>query len=365
MPGGQTKPAVAIVDSNPHDRKTLAAVLQDFYEVSQFPDADTALAGLRRMPPSLVVVDEMLVPCGGYDFVTTMRNDRELASVPAVLISALDLRNVRDSIRRCGGNGYLPKPCHADIVLRTLSQTRNRVVEKSWEALPETDRAALTGTLAAMNAIPTILEAGETLAYTDFKKSCVPLVKLVYDGNVKTVMDAVRDHDNYTFAHSFKVGTMLAMFGSAIGLSEKDQLLLACGGLLHDVGKMVIPLGVLNKPGRLTPEEWTIMKMHVPTTMDFLHSCEDIPKGALIIAGQHHEKLDGSGYPNGLKGGEINELARMAAIVDIYGALTDRRTYKPAMEPEAAFGIMTGQMSTHIDMDLVKVFRDVVLDQAR
>ena len=365
MPGGLIKPAVAIIDSNPHDRKAIAAVLHDYYEVSQFPDADTALATLRRAPPSLVVVDEMLVPCGGYDFVTAMRSDRALTSVPAVLVSALELRSVRDSIRRCGGNGYLPKPWQADQLLRTLSQTRNRAVEKSWEALPETERVALTGTLAAMNGVSTAVEAGEVIAYTDFKKSCVPLVKLVYDGNVKMVMDAVREHDNYTFAHSFKVSTMLAVFGRAIGLSETDQLLLACGGMLHDVGKMAIPLGVLNKPGKLTAEEWTVMKMHVPTTMDFLHTCEDIPKGALIIAGQHHEKLDGSGYPNGLKGGEINELARMAAIVDIYGALTDRRTYKPGMDPEEAFGIMTGQMSTHLDMDLLKIFRNIVLDQAR
>ncbi|MEI7608534.1 MAG: HD domain-containing phosphohydrolase, partial [Rhodospirillaceae bacterium] len=288
-----------------------------------------------------------------------------LAGIPAVIISALELKAVRDSIRRCGGNGYLPKPWHVDLVLRTISNTMNKAVEKKWEALPEMERTALKGALEAMSALPAALATGTPIGYTEFRKSCVPMVKLVYEGNVKNVMDAVREHDNYTFAHSFKVGTMLAMFGSAIGLPEKDQLLLACGGLLHDAGKMVIPLGVLNKPDKLLPEEWTVMKMHVSSTMDFLSHSHDIPKGALIIAGQHHEKLDGSGYPNGLKGGEINELARMAAIVDIYGALTDRRTYKPAMAPEKAFDIMTEHMATHIDLDLLKVFREVVMDQAR
>ena len=361
----QSKISVAIIDSNPNDRKAMANALQEHYSVVQFAEAEAALAGLRKAPPALVIVDEMLVPCGGYDFVGAMRADRALAGIPAVLISALDLKQVRDSIQRCGGNGYLPKPWTVGTVLRTLSVTRNRAVERKWEGLPDTERTALKGTFAALNSISGALQAGEAVNYTDFKKSCVPLVKLVYEGNVKAVMDAVKEHDNYTFSHSFKVGTMLAMFGSAIGLPEKDQLLLACGGLLHDVGKMTIPLEVLNKPAKLSPEEWAVMKMHVPTTLDFLHLCEDIPKGALIIAGQHHEKLDGTGYPNGLKGSQINELARMAAIVDIYGALTDRRTYKPEMGPEAAFAIMTEHMAPHIDLDLLKVFREIVLDQAR
>ena len=361
----RSKPSIAVVDSYPNDRKALGYALNEFYAISQFADADTAFDGLRRSPPALVMVDEMLTPCGGYEFVTTMRADRALAHIPAVVISGIELKRVKSSIIRCGGNGYLPKPWNVETALRAVSQALNRAVEKKWEALPELEKAALTGTLEVMNALPAALETGTPVSYTDFKKSCIPLVKLVYDGNVKTVMDSVKEHDNYTFAHSFKVGTMLAMFGSAIGLSEKDQLLLATGGLLHDVGKMVIPLGVLNKPGKLEGEEWTVMKMHVPTTMDFLRSCEDIPKGALIIAGQHHEKLDGSGYPNGIKGGEINELARMAAIVDIYGALTDRRTYKPAMDPEKALGIMTEHMAAHIDLDLLKLFRQVVLDQTR
>lgn len=365
MPESRSKLSVAVIDSNPNDRKAMAKALQDFYSVVQFVDAESGLDGLRKAPPTLVLVDEMLVPCGGYDFVSAMRGDRALAGIPAVVISGLGLKQVGDSIRRCGGNGYLPKPWTVDILLRTVSAAQNKAVERKWEALPETERIALKGTLEAMTGISGAIEAGTPVSYTDFKKTCIPLVKLVYEGNVKSVMDAVREHDNYTFAHSFKVGTMLAMFGSAIGLSEKDQLLLASGGLLHDVGKMTIPHEVLNKPARLSPDEWTVMKRHVPTTMEFLATCGELPKGALIIAGQHHEKLDGTGYPNGLKGSEINELARMAAIVDIYGALTDRRTYKPSMEPEEAFGIMTEHMSTHIDIDLLRVFREVVLDQAR
>ncbi len=216
-----------------------------------------------------------------------------------------------------------------------------------------------------MSAVPTAMQSGTPIDYGSFKDSCAPLIGVLYDGDVKSVLDAVREHDNYTFSHSFKVATLLTMFGSAIGLSEADQVLLACGGLLHDVGKMSIPFELLNKPDKLSPEEWAVMKSHVPTTMDFLNICDGIPKGAQIIAAQHHEKLDGTGYPNGLKGLAINELARMAAIVDIYGALTDRRSYKPEMAPETAFDLMSESMSDQLDTGLLKVFRHIVLDQTR
>ena len=92
------------------------------------------------------------------------------------------------------------------------------------------------------------------------------------------------------------------------------------------------------------------------------HHDHRLPKGTLIIASQHHEKLDGTGYPNGLKGSEINDVARMAGIVDIYGALTDRRSYKPAMPAEKAFAIMSDQMSAHVDTGLLKAFRQVIID---
>ncbi|MEI6559089.1 MAG: HD domain-containing phosphohydrolase [Rhodospirillaceae bacterium] len=361
----RSKPSIALVDSNPNDRKALAHAIQSFYSVSQFTDADSALDGLRRAAPALIIVDEMVTPCGAYDFVSMVRADRTLAEIPAVVVSALDLKNVKDSIRRCGGNGYLPKAWKPGGALKTISVTLNKAVERKWETLPELQREALKGTLAIMNKIPEALAAGTPISYTEFKKTCVPLVNLIYLTDVKGLLDAVKEYDNYTFAHSFKVGTMLAMFGCAIGLKDRDQILLASGGLLHDVGKMAIPLEVLNKPGRLEAEEWTIMKSHVPTTMEFLATCGDIPKGALIIAGQHHEKLDGTGYPHGLAGMQLNELARMAAIVDIFGALTDRRSYKPAMDSEAALKIMSRQMAAQIDMDLLKMFREVVLDQTR
>ena len=155
---------------------------------------------------------------------------------------------------------------------------------------------------------------------------------------------------------------MLTLLGHAAGFKNDDQLLLSSGGLLHDVGKMKIPHNILNKPGKLDENEYEIMKSHVPETMAYLDKAGDIPKGVKIIAEQHHEKIDGTGYPHGLKGKELNELARMAAIVDVFSALTDRRVYKEPMEADKAMTVMTEEMTGHLDPHFVKLFRTVLVD---
>ncbi len=150
----------------------------------------------------------------------------------------------------------------------------------------------------------------------------------------------MQSHHNYTYVHSMRVATLLTLFAHGLGMKGDDLLIISTGGLLHDVGKLVTPEQILDKPGKLTDEEWPTMRDHVTKSSILLGESSDVTKGALIIAGQHHEKLDGTGYPKGLKGAELNELARMSVIVDIFGALTDQRSYKPAFPTDKAFGIL-------------------------
>jgi HD-GYP domain-containing protein (c-di-GMP phosphodiesterase class II) len=145
-----------------------------------------------------------------------------------------------------------------------------------------------------------------------------------------------------------------------MGMKGTDLMTLSTGGLLHDVGKMQIPHLVLNKPGKLSDEEFVVMKSHVTKSIDYLELNKELPKGVIIIAGQHHEKIDGTGYPKGLKGKELNELARMASIIDVFGALTDRRVYKDPMPPEKAFDIMQG-FEGHLDLQFLALFKDILL----
>jgi HD-GYP domain-containing protein (c-di-GMP phosphodiesterase class II) len=125
---------------------------------------------------------------------------------------------------------------------------------------------------------------------------------------------------------------------------------------------MSIPHEVLNKPGRLNPAEFEVMKGHVAASATYLQGCPDLPKGIGIIAAQHHEKLDGTGYPFGLTGSKLNRLARMASIIDVFTALTDRRVYKPEMDAEAALKLMADDMTSHLDVKLLGLFRQMLLD---
>jgi HD-GYP domain-containing protein (c-di-GMP phosphodiesterase class II) len=353
---------IFIVHSNPYERMFLETVIGEYFETRSFSNCDIALKSFSRPAPAAVVVDEMAIPSGAYEFLRILRREAALAAIPVAVCSSASFNEAIGTIRSHGGDAYLSKSWGGERIVDAVSAVIDRSVEASWEALPEPQSLALRSSFDALRGINGAIVSGTPLPYKEIKQACLPMVKLIYENNAKDVMDAVRQHDNYTYAHSFRVAMLLSIIGYALGLDREEQAQLASGGLLHDAGKMVIPLKILTKAGPLTAEEWGVMKMHVMTTVDFLAGQPDLPKGTIIIASQHHEKLDGSGYPNGLKGSEINDVARMAGIADIYGALTDRRTYKPAMPAEKAFAIMSDQMSAHIDTGFLKVFRQVILD---
>ena len=357
-------PFVTIVDHASNHRGQVAGALSNFYRVDDYADTDSALRGVRRVPPDLILVDDLAPPQGGYEFIRQVRRDRTpgLAGVPVIVTSKLEEPELQDAVRKSGANGYLIKPYRYSALMKAVTTQLNLHVEAQWEKLPATQRSALRGTLDVFTSLSEIIETGTKIDYVSMQTACEPLVDVIARNDFRALLSGVKNHDNYTYAHSLKVATMLCLFGNAIGLDRQEQLLLACGGLLHDTGKMMIPHEVLNKPGRLDSGEWEVMRTHVPVTLDFLQASLSIPKGAIIIAGQHHEKLDGTGYPHGLKGKEINDLARMAAIVDVFSALTDRRVYKPGMPVDEALGLMTGSMAGHLDQHLLKLFRELVLD---
>ena len=202
---------------------------------------------------------------------------------------------------------------------------------------------------------------GEPLDYNNMAESCKPLVEAVKNQNYHELLRGLRDYDNYSYVHSMRVATFLSLFADAIGIRGEDHMTLTTGGLLHDVGKMLLPYELLNKSGRLNEYEFETLKCHVAYSVDFLYHTKGLPKGVSIIAGQHHEKLDGTGYPHGLSGGKLNQLARMATIIDIFSAMTDRRTYRESMQPEQAIALMS-EMTGHLDHKLLSTFREMLLD---
>jgi putative nucleotidyltransferase with HDIG domain len=355
---------VAIVDGNERHRAQLSSALLSFYRMVEYPDSVRAMAALNISRPQVLVVAEDAPIGGGYALVRKLRMYPEYQTLPIIMIVAQDGEGTRDAVRQCGASAYLVKPYRRSALIKAISSLVNSKVEQAWEALAPVQKKALKGTVEIYNSISDVIERGEPISYASVTDSCAPLVEAVNSHDFKSILSGVKDHDNYSYAHSLRVATLLSLFGNVIGLPESEQLLLASGGLLHDVGKMSIPHEVLNKPGRLTEDEFAVMKGHVDASVHYLAANPEIPKGVITIAAQHHEKLDGTGYPNRIPGNKLNELARMAAIVDVFGALTDRRVYKPPMPAEKALGIMKDEMSNHLDGKLLMLFREMLLDAA-
>ena len=171
----------------------------------------------------------------------------------------------------------------------------------------------------------------------------------------------IRLHDNYTFGHSVNVAVLSAILGSLCNLSGTDLINLVMGGLLHDIGKLIIPADILTKPEHLSDREFYIIQMHPEAGRKKLSTLSS-PIAPLLatIAGQHHEHLDGRGYPDHLVGDQIHPFSRIVAIADVYDALTSARAYKPAYRPHTAYRIMTKCSPGQFDEELLQLFFESV-----
>jgi putative nucleotidyltransferase with HDIG domain len=171
-----------------------------------------------------------------------------------------------------------------------------------------------------------------------------------------TSLGRVKQKDDYTFQHSVSVGVLLINFCQHLRLGREIIQQAAVGGLLHDIGKMRTPNTILNKPTKLTDDEFSVMKQHVAYGIDILKQTPGISPVSLTIAAQHHERVDGSGYPASLKADAISQLGQMAAIVDVYDAITSNRIYHQAMEPTEALRKLLEWSKFHFNEDLVQHF---------
>jgi HD-GYP domain-containing protein (c-di-GMP phosphodiesterase class II) len=166
----------------------------------------------------------------------------------------------------------------------------------------------------------------------------------------------ITNKDYYTYTHSVNVGLYCLAYGMRTKMSPSDTKDLGLGGMLHDVGKSKIAQSIINKNGKLTDEEFAAMKNHSSIGKEILQSMRCYKTPVVEMANQHHEKFNGNGYPNGLVGEEISMFARICKVMDVYDALTTRRSYKKAIHPFEALTIMEKQMMNEFDLNILKNF---------
>lgn len=191
--------------------------------------------------------------------------------------------------------------------------------------------------------------------------SALPLVQEIADSVARNPgaligLARLKAADDYTYMHSVAVCALMISLATQLGLDEVQVRDAGVAGLLHDIGKMAVPMDILNKPGKLSDAEFAAIKQHPEAGYQILRQSEQVNEMALDVCRHHHEKIDGTGYPLGLAGEEISLYARMGAICDVYDAITSNRPYKSGWCPSESIHKMAGWCGTHFDERIFQAF---------
>lgn len=265
----------------------------------------------------------------------------------------INFNDVRESLAAFNNRAKAVKETSRD----PLPQKRKSDVGSKFRSTKNKHEAIMIEAKAIATKVLNKAFEGEQLTSTDFDEWSENLLeKTLGDFDAFRFASALRTKDEYLLEHSISVSTLLVTFAKFLGFDEEHQKAFAIGGLIHDVGKIKVDSSILNKPSRLTPEEFEHMKLHQVFAKEILSEVDDLPKLSLDVALMHHEKLDGNGYPLGLSDKEIPVHGRMASIVDIFDALTADRVYKKSMSPLEAFKIMLSMTPQQLDRELLYKF---------
>ena len=309
-------PAVLIVDDVDLNRRLLKAILKTAnYRISEAKQPSSALTVLEQEKIDLVVIDQVMPEMSGPEFCRLLKNDRKTQLIPVLMTTSVQgTENEIEGIES-GADEFLIKPLQPSVVRsRIRAMLRNKALIDS-------------------------LEEAEAILFA--------------------LAQSVEHRDKYTGMHCERLASYSIALGRALGLPRQDQLALYRGGYLHDIGKISIPDAILFKRGLLTDEEWQAMRLHTIRGEEICRPMKTLAP-VLPIIRSHHERWDGTGYPDRLAGEEIPLLARILQVADIYDALTTARPYKPAFTHQHAIEIMLEEAQRGWrDPELVPLFAEI------
>ena len=327
---------IAIVDDAPLNLQVYERILQQIAEVQikSFSSSMVALQWISENDLDLLITDFRMPALNGLELVELFRATPGKNDIPVVMITSTRDKEVRYQALKLGVDDFLEKP--ADPV-EFLVRARN--------LLKLRDRSRK------------LADRAEWLA-EEVRRATSAIVSREQE-TIHRLTRATEYRDNETKNHIVRMGHYARLLGAAMGLSTERQELLFLAAPMHDVGKVAIPDRILLKAGKLTPEEWEIMKTHALKGYEILKGSDSVlVRLGAEIAAAHHEKFDGSGYPNGLAGEAIPLAGRICAVADVFDALMSVRPYKPAWSlPDTIEALKRGRGS-HFDPPLVDAFLD-------
>ena len=318
--GGRRKQLILVVDDKRMNTELLKELLGSRgYRTVAAQNAAAAEAEIRREAPDLILLDVVMPGKSGYDLCRELKEDSKTRLIPIVMITGLTDREDRLKGIEAGADDFLTKPIGSEELFARVSS------------------------LLKLKEFTDELETADSVLCT---------LGLIVEGR-----------DPYTEGHCERLASRASDLGRHLGLDEDSVVALRRGGYLHDLGKIAVPDGILKKGSDLTLEEWEIMKRH-PVTGENI--CKPLKSLRLVlpIIRHHHEHADGSGYPDGLRAGEIPLLPRVLQVVDVYDALRTARPYKPALSHDEAAQTMREEARLGLwDADLVNEFFSMLVEK--
>jgi putative two-component system response regulator len=345
------KGRILVVDDESTMRRLLEKLLRmEGYEVALASSGEQALAELSRSGVDTVLLDMRMPGMTGLEVCREIRNHPKTLHTPVVFITAVNDRELRRRGMEAGADDFLSKPFdEVELLARIRNSVRvRRYYDNLEQQREQLERAVHERTAALNEAIAKLTQIQVNLRASQ-------------EETIYRLSRAAEFRDDETGQHLQRMSRYCQLIGRRIGLDENTCELLRIASPMHDVGKLGIPDRILLKPGRLTTEEFAVMKGHAEIGYRILVGSDATPlKIAATIAYTHHEKWDGNGYPRGLKGEDIPLPGRIAAIADVFDALTSARPYKPAWALDDALELMRNNRGAHFDPNLVDAFFDAL-----
>ena len=318
---------ILVVDDEETGREVLDGILRaDGYAVRTAVCGDDAIALTLEDAPDLILLDVMMPGMDGFEVCERIRAVPQVREIPIILVTALDDRASRLRGMEVGADDFVTKPYdRLELRARVKAVTR-------------------------LNRYRTLLEER------------VRLVE-AYERTLEGWVRALDLRDRETEGHTQRVTVMTVRLAERMGLPADECEHIRRGALLHDIGKIGVPDSILHKPGALTADEWIQMKQHPEHARALLEPIQYL-RPAIDVAYCHHEKWDGTGYPQGLKGTDIPIAARMFAVIDTFDALTSERPYKRAWTLDEALALIESEAGKHFDPAVVPHFAEMARNGA-
>ena len=348
------RPTILVVDDTPSNLALITKLLTDQYRVRVANNGERALELAVVSPPDLILLDVMMPDMDGYEVCRRLKGDSRTERVPVIFLSAQNSVEDEEQGLLLGAVDFIHKPISPPIV---MARIKTHLQVKSWnDFLLDKNTWLQMEVERRLSEINSLQEASFLVMVTlaEFRDQCT--------GN------HIRRSQEYARVLAEQLSRNPKY---AVMLTPENIERIAKSAPLHDIGKIAIPDTILLKPGRFTPEEFAVMKTHSERGCNLLKAAgEHLGEQsgihtAMEIARWHHEKWDGSGYPDGLAGDQIPLSARIMAVVDVFDALMTARPYKVALSRDQAYSIINKWSGTHFDPELVEAFMAIPDDIRR